>query len=179
MGWAWGDWVGDAQVERAVTVGDVDSGVAGSVPGGVGQGLLQDPVRRLIQCRAERSRDSRRGANNREPGGGVLCDERVERGEPGRGLDAGAGVGIAQRAHEVVDVVGGSPCQDLDRLQGPERAIRVVLVAQAGRAAHRDHVDGMACGVVQVTGDPASLFGGGQQAIALRFAFELGDLLAA
>ena len=61
----------------------------------------QHPVRRLIQGTGERSRGSRRGANDVEPDCGVLCDKRVERGEPRWGLDsAGGSVRIAQRAHE-------------------------------------------------------------------------------
>ncbi|MBB6553585.1 hypothetical protein HD593_008380 [Nonomuraea rubra] len=92
----------------------------------------------------------------------------------------------AQRADDLVDLAGRLPCQLLDGLQRPQRAIRILVVPQPGRSCpDGDHADRMPGRVVQVTGDTGTFLRGGQQPFLLGLAFrphgpllKLGDLLA-
>jgi hypothetical protein len=117
----------------------------------------------------------------------MVRDQRVERGEPRRSLDDPVRrAALAERADHVVDLLDRLPCHLLDRLQGEERAVGVLVVPQPGCAgADGDHADRVAGGVVEIAGDPGALLGGGEQALALHLplgaqgAFsELGQLLA-
>ena len=96
----------------------------------------------------------------------MALDERVERGQAGRRLDA-VGALVAQRAHQLVDLADGLARDLLDRR---ERALRAPRGSRSALqppepGVDEDDVDRVAGRVVQVAGDPRALLGGGQAAL--------------
>ena len=165
---AGGHGVGDGELDRRVAERELDPGAARSVTGRVRERFLEDPVGGLVGGAAGRSRRAGGVERHREPRRRVVRDQRVERGQPGRSVDGLVRRALAQGADDLVDLLDRLPGQLLDRLQGQQRAVRVLVVAQPGGAgADRDHADRVAGGVVQIAGDPGAFLGDGEQPLAL------------
>ena len=171
--------IGDRQLELALAVGDPHGDWPGAVPGGVGQGLLQDPVGRLVRAGSQRSRGPVDLHVERHPGGVMALEQRRHRGQPGRRLDRIgrliAVIGRAQAVNQLVDLLDRLARDLLDR--GQRRADRAgIAVLQQARATglHEDHVDRVRGGVVQVPRDPIALLGHREPTLARGLA--LGPL---
>src|SRR6185312_575795 len=161
------DRVRDVEPEPRLAVVDRHGGVAAAVAGGVREGLLQDPVRRLVEARRERPREALDADVDRDAGRAVPLDERVKRAEPGRRLDRLVGRVLAQPAHQLVDLADGLAGDVLDRRERRAGRLGVALLKQPGRARlHQDHVDRVGGRVVQVARDPGALLRGRQAALA-------------
>jgi hypothetical protein len=98
----------------------------------------------------------------------MVCDQGAERGEPRRSLNLpGRRAALAQRADDLVDLLGRVPGQFLDRLKGRQRAVGVAVMPQPGRTGpDRDHTERVTSRVVQVAGDPGALLSDREQATA-------------
>src|SRR6266511_1072834 len=98
---------------------------------------------------------------------------RVERREPGWRVHGSARRAVvAKRADDLVDLAGRLARQLLDCFERRLGALGV-LPHPGAAGPHRDDVDGVAGGVVEVAGDPGPLFGDGEATLALSLA--LGD----
>src|SRR5436190_8772452 len=116
--------------------------------------------------------------------------ERLQRRKPGRRLDAVVpligGTVLTEDAYELIDLAGRLACDRLDRLERRARTLRIPLLQKPrGPRLDEDHVECVAGGVVQITGDPAPLLGRGEAALTFglalgggRAALELGAALA-
>ena len=96
--------------------------------------------------------------------------ERLEGGEPRRRFDLTpvGGAVLAENAHELIDLPERLACDFLDRLQRGSRSRRILLLQQAcSPGLDEDHVDRVAGGVVEVTGDAGAFLRGGQTSLAL------------
>ena len=142
------------------------------VAGGVRQSLLEDPVRRPVDCGCEVPATAIELDDDGEPGRAVARGEGLERGETRRGLDRTAvgGAVLTENADELVDLAQGLAGDFLDRLKRGSRPRRILLLQQAcGPGLDEDHVDRVTGRVVKVTGNAHPLFGRCEAALAVGF----------
>ncbi len=152
------------QLELALAIGDPHRDWPGAVPGGVGQGLLQYPVGRLVRAGSQRSRRPVDLHVESHTGGVMALEQCRHRGQPDRRLDPIdrliAVIGGAQAVNQLVDLLDRFARDILDG--GQRRAHRAgIPVLQQARATglHKDHIDRVRGGVVQVPRDPIALLG--------------------
>jgi hypothetical protein len=152
------------------------------VLGGVGERLLEDAVRRLVETGRKRPPRPARADADGEAGGAVSLDERLEGGEPERRLHCSACVFseivLAQSSDELVDLTERLARHLLDRLERGLRALRVLLIEQPCRARlNEDDVDRVAGRVVEVARDAGAFLRSGEAALALGFTLGATKLL--
>ena len=114
--------------------GDLHLRAPASVPGRVGQRLLDDPVGGLVDVRSELPASAVDADVDGEPGGAVALGERVECGEARRRLDLApvGGAVLAQSADELVDLAQRLAGDLLDRLERDTRPRRDPAPAAGG-----------------------------------------------
>ncbi len=181
--------IGDRELQRLRAEGDLDLCAAPAVPRRIGQRLLENPVGGPVDGRCEVPATAVDLDVDGKPRRAMAFGERLEGGEPRRRFDLTpvGGAVLAENAHELVDLPERLACDFLDRLQRGSRSRWILLLQQAcSPGLDEDHVDRVAGGVVEVTGDAGAFLRGCQASLALGLALgpqcpvhELGQARAA
>ena len=98
------DGIADGDLQRAGSERDLDVGTAVAVTGRVRERLLQDAVRAPVDAGWKRTPLTVDADHDVKTGGTVALHERIQRGQPGRRLDASAGADGTFRVHAEIPV---------------------------------------------------------------------------
>ena len=149
--------------------GDLDVRAAATVPRGVGQRLLEDPVGGLVDRGCEVPATRRRTRTTTSSPEARWRSASVSRAaRPGGGSTPVGRVVLAEHADELVDLAQRLAGDFLDRLERCSCSLGILLLQQAcGAGLDEDHVDRVAGRVVEVAGDAGALLGGCEAALAL------------